>query len=87
MSKIAYYISRISLRYKLKLRQAKCHGKVESAGFKIRFSLCRNSTRAILCDFFKMTHESCFAQPSKTPQNDVWCFTQFLVTIRESVVF
>ena len=41
----------------------------------MRLSLCLNSSRALFCDFYKMTHESLFAKPSKTPKKDIWCFT------------
>ena len=71
MLKMAYIISPVSSRECVKSRQLKRYRKLESVGFKIRFSLCFNSSRAIFCDFFKMTHESLFAQPSKTLKNDI----------------
>jgi hypothetical protein len=79
---MAYTILRITWRHWLKTRQVKRYRKLESAGSQKTFSFCFNSTRAIFCDFFKMTHESLFAQPSKTPQTDPWCFMHICAPLR-----
>ena len=63
-------------------RQLKRCCKVESASFQMQTSFCFNSPRAFFCDFFRMTHESRFAQPSKTPRNDIWCFTHIFAPLR-----
>ena len=82
MSKMAYFILCITTRQCVESRQLKHCCKVESASFQMRLSLCFNSSRAFFCDFFEMTYESLFAQPSRTPQNDIWCFTHIFVLLR-----
>ena len=80
---MAYIILRVPSRQCLELRQLKRYRKLETVGFKIRLSLCFNSSRAFFRDFSKITHESLFAQPSKTPQNDFWCFTHICLPLRQ----
>ena len=79
---MTYTILRITWRHWLKTHQIKRYRKVESAGSQKTSTSCFNSTWAIFCDFFKMTHESLFAQPSKTHQNDIWCFTHICAPLR-----
>ena len=82
MSKVAYFILRIPTRQCVESRQLKRCCKVESASFQMALSLCFNSSRAIFCDFFKMTYQSLFAQPSKTLKNDISCFTHIFAPLR-----
>ena len=82
MSNMAYIILRITWRHWLKTRQLRRYRELESAGSQKTFSSFFTSTRAIFCDFFKMTHESLFAPPSKTLQNDIWCFTHIFAPLR-----
>ena len=82
MSKMAYFFLRITTRQCVESRQLKRCCKVKSASFQMRLSLCFNSSRAIFCDLFKMTHESLFTQPSKTLKNDIWCFTHIFAPLR-----
>ena len=85
MSKMAYIISCVPSRQCVESRQLKRYRKLESVGFEMGLSLCFNSCRAFFCDFFKMTHEPLFAQPSKTPQNDIWCFTHICAPLGEKI--
>ena len=82
MSNKASLILHITSRQFVESRQLKRCRKVESASLQRRLSLCFNFPRAFFCDFFKMPHESLFAQPSKTSKNDIWYFTHIFAPLR-----